>query len=209
LSATPERADGLTKVIFWLTGPLLHQVPEAAVASKIVKPTYRVVDTIYEYPLFSSTEYGSMITDMATNVVRNKLIVDTLKEYPTQQHVLLCHRQDHVETLQTLIPGSAILLSKTKKKDRKEVIKQLETGKIRTVITTWQLFHKGIDLAELEILFMCAPTRSKVWLKQSAGRLMRKSKKVSKQPVIIDFADKKVDLLKNQWYNRRKVLINL
>lgn len=209
LSATPERADGLTKVIFWLTGDLAHTVLDSEVADKIIKPTYESIETDYFYPLFDSIEYGEMITDMGTNADRNKLIVDTVNKYPKQQCVLLCHRQDHVELLSSMLPGSAILLSKTKKKDRLAIIKSLESGVTRIVVTTWQLFHKGIDLAELELLFICAPTRSKVWLKQSAGRLMRVSKKIDKHPKIIDFADIKVDLLKYQFYARRRVLTRL
>jgi superfamily II DNA or RNA helicase len=209
LSATPERADGLTKVIFWLTGPLMHQVPQSAVASKIIIPTYEFIKTNYTYPLFDTAEYGQMITDLGKNDERNKLIVETVNKYPTQQCVLLCHRQEHVERLSSSIPGSVILLSKTKKKIRAEIIKQLETGQKRIVVTTWQLFHKGIDLAELEILFICAPTRSKVWLKQSAGRLMRLSKKINKKPVIVDFADTRIDLLKYQFYARKRVLTQL
>jgi superfamily II DNA or RNA helicase len=209
LSATPERVDGLTKVIHWLTGPLIHHVPEADLADKIIKPSYCSIDTEYIYPLFDSSEYGNMITHMGTDVNRNNLILKTLANYPTQQCVLLCHRQEHVNTLQAQIPGSVALLSSTKKKDREKIIKQLESGEKRIVITTWQLFHKGIDLAELEILLICAPTRSRVWLKQSAGRLMRVSKKISKKPLIVDFADKKVDLLKYQFYARRKVLQNI
>lgn len=209
LSATPERADGLTKVIFFATGPLTYNVPDSDVLEKIIKPTYQYVETNYFYPLFDSAEYGIMISDIGTNAERNKLIIDTVNKYPTQQCVLLCHRQDHVELLASMLPGSAILLSKTKKKDRIRVIKDLESGKIRRVVTTWQLFHKGIDLAELELLFICAPTRSKVWLKQSAGRLMRVSKKIDKHPMIIDFFDKNVDLLKYSFYSRKKVLTNL
>ncbi len=209
LSATPERADGLTKVIFWLTGPLIHQVPDSAVASKIVKPTYEYIKTNYNYPLFDTAEYGLMISAMSDDTERNKLIVETVNKYPTQQCVLLCHRQEHVERLAAMLPGSAILLSKTKKKERAEIIKQMENGGKRIIITTWQLFHKGIDLAELEILFICAPTRSKVWLKQSAGRLMRLSKKINKKPVIVDFADTNIDLLKYQFYSRKRVLTQL
>ena len=209
LSATPERADGLTKVIHWITGPLLHHVPEVAVADKIVRPSYRSIDTTYTYPLFDSAEYGEMIKDLGNNDERNQLILETMQQYPTQQSVLLCHRQEHVERMQQLLPGSVILTSKTKKKMRVEIMRQLVAGEKRIVITTWQLFHKGIDLAELEILYACAPTRSKIWIKQSAGRLMRKSKKIDKKPVIVDFADKKIDLLKGQFYARRKVFLSI
>ena len=209
LSATPERADGLTEVIFWSTGPLTHTVLDTEVGDKIIKPTYEAINTDYFYPIFDSIEYGNLITDLGTNVERNKLIVDTVNKYTTQQCVLLCHRQAHVELLASMLPGAAVLLSKTPKKERVSIIKGLESGKIRIVCTTWNLFHKGIDLKELQILFICAPTRSKVWLKQSAGRLMRTSNKIDKHPKIIDFADIKIDLLKYQFYSRRRILTRL
>jgi superfamily II DNA or RNA helicase len=209
LSATPERADGLTKVIFWLTGPLVHHVPDLAVADKIIKPMYEFIKTEYTYPLFDTAEYGLMVTDLGENIERNKLIIETVAKFPTQQCVLLCHRQEHVEKLSSMLPDSVVLLSTTKKKKRIEIMKEMEAGTKRIIVTTWQLFHKGIDLAELEILFICAPTRSKVWLKQSAGRLMRVSKKIAKKPLIVDFADTKIDLLKYQWYARKRVLTSL
>jgi superfamily II DNA or RNA helicase len=188
---------------------LVHQVPDAAVADRIVKPVYEYIKTSYTYPLFDTSEYGIMITDMGTNDIRNKLIVDTVNKYKTQQCVLLCHRQEHAQRLGALLPDSVVLLSSVKKKDRAAIMQQLESGKKRIVVTTWQLFHKGIDLKELEILFICAPTRSKVWLKQSAGRLMRVSNKIKKNPVIIDFADVNIDLLKFQWYARKRVFTQL
>lgn len=150
-----------------------------------------------------------MIADLSVDTTRNQLIVNTLAEYPTQQHALLCHLQTQVEALAKLIPGSKILIHKTKPKEREAIIAGLIDGSVRTVVTTWKLFHKGIDLAELEILFLCAPTRSKAQIKQSAGRLMRTSTKIDKHPVIVDFVDKQIDTLKYQWYTRARILKGL
>ena len=197
--------------MFWATGPI-YQVPDSQVAGNIVKPTLRVVDTAYTYPLFNSSEYGDMITDMSSDSPRNTLILDNLKNYPTQQIVLLCHRKEHVHILHAAIPGSVMLLSTPdmNKKERVQVIKALEAGTARIVVTTFGLFHKGIDLDTLEVMFLCAPTRSKVRIKQCAGRIMRTSTRiVNKSPIIVDFVDKKVDLLKFQFYARNRVLQNL
>ena len=64
--------------------------------------------------------------------------------------------------------------------------------------------YQGKDLKELTRLYLCAPIRSEIKLIQSAGRIRRKRKQ-GKQPLIIDFVDKNIGILKNQWYNRRRI----
>lgn len=209
-SATPERADGLTKVIFWLTGPILHTIPSDKLTDVILKPTIRQVETNYSFPLFNSSEFQSMITDMAMNEDRNKLILETLKDYPTQQVILLCARKEQILFLKTKIPDSVILTSDMSKKERKEVMAGLISGKHRIVISTYALFSTGIDVASLEVAFFCSPIKSKVLVRQSAGRLMRICEKINnKKPIIVDFVDKKIDILKHHWYVRNRILRNL
>ena len=209
-SGTPERADGLTKVIFWLTGALRHIVPQAKLGSVIIKPTVRVIETKYRYPLFDTSEYQDMISDLSTNFDRNTLILQTLADYPTQQVVMLCQRVEQVELLQLSVPGSVILTSDMGKKARASVMKGLLDGTHRVVISTYQLFSTGIDVPTLEVLFMCAPIKSNVKVRQSAGRLMRVTPLLpNKQPIIVDFADKQVELLKHQWYQRSRILRTL
>lgn len=48
------------------------------------------------------------------------------------------------------------------------------------------------------------PIRSKIKVKQSIGRIMRKAH-IGKSPVVVDFRDNRVDLLKNQGYARNKI----
>lgn len=208
-SATPQRSDGLDKVIFWVTGPIRHHVPETALGKVIIKPEYTMVDTNYYFPLFDTSEYQDMITDLSKDSDRNALILKELEKYPTQQCVLLCQRVEQVQALHESIPGSVILTSKMKKKDRKAVMAGLLDGTHRIIISTFQLFATGIDLPNLEIGFFCAPIKSVVLVRQSAGRLMRSSSTIEKKPIIVDFVDKRVELLKHQWYTRHKILRNL
>lgn len=205
LSATPERADGLTKVIFWVTGPLRYTVLPNQITT-IIKPTIRTIDTNYFFPLFDSSEYQAMITDLSRDEERNKLIINTLVDYPTQQIVLLCQRKEQIELLQKEIKDSVILTSDMSKKERASVMAGLLNGTHRIIISSYQLFSTGIDVPTLEILFLCAPIKSTVKVKQSAGRLMRVvSTLPNKQPVIVDFIDKKVELLKYQGYQRKRI----
>jgi|APSaa5957512576_1039674.scaffolds.fasta_scaffold00035_49 superfamily II DNA or RNA helicase len=204
-SATPRRADGLTKVIFWATGPKLHTVPNSALADVLVTPDVRIIPTKYTFPLFSTQEYGMMINDLSEDTDRNQLILDTIEEdYEKGYICILCLRLSQVDYLQTKLKGSVKLTSKMKKKDRKAVMKKLREKETRIVISTYGLFSTGLDIPHLDTLILAAPIRSEVKIRQSAGRLMRKSDG-KKGAIIVDFVDKKVDLLKYQYYARRKI----
>jgi superfamily II DNA or RNA helicase len=206
-SGTPARSDGLTQVIFWLTGPIRYTVPDSALEGSILTASIKVIPTNYYFPLLSSSEYTSMITDLSNNEERNNLILAAVAEYPTQQMALLCQRLEQVDWLHNHIPDSAILTSKMSNKDRAQVMTGLNAGTHRIVITTYPLFKLGIDLSELEVLFFCAPIKDKYMVTQCAWRLIRLSKKgADKKPIIVDFADMKVDMLKYQFYNRQRTL---
>jgi superfamily II DNA or RNA helicase len=51
---------------------------------------------------------------------------------------------------------------------------------------------------------MAAPIRSEIKLKQSLGRIFRVAK-FKKEPIVVDFIDYNIDLLKNQSYARNRI----
>lgn len=194
-------------MIFWLTGPIRHIVPDSALEGSTLTASVRVVPTNYYFPLLSSSEYTEMVSDLSGNEERNTLILKTLVDYPTQQCVLLCQRLEQVHWLHERIPGSVVLHSGMKDVARREVMTGLASGKYRVIITTYALFKLGIDLSELEVMFFCAPIKDKYLVTQAAWRLVRLPKlKETKHPIIVDFADMKVDMLKYQFYNRQRTL---
>jgi superfamily II DNA or RNA helicase len=209
ISATPKRDDGLTKAIFWATGPKIHTVPREKFESVLITPTYERIETKYRFPLIQSQDYQEMITDLGEDEERNTLICDTVKQYSDKMVVLLCLRLFQVEKLTNDLGEEAVMLtSKMKKKDRALVMQQLLNNEKRIIVSTFALFSTGIDIPQLEMLFLCAPMRSEVKLRQSAGRLMRKSEgKTSAK--IIDFVDVNNGLLANQARKRAKILTNL
>ena len=101
-----------------------------------------------------------------------------------------------------------MLTSKMTKKKRAETMELVKTGKKCMVVSTYGLFSTGIDIPALEMLYLCSPIKSEIKLRQSAGRLMRKSPGKT-QAKIFDFVDKKVSILRNAGYHRKRILNNL
>lgn len=207
-SATPEREDGLTDVIFWATGPLIYKVPDEAVAHKLIIPTYRQVKTDYYFPLVDTSEYQTMISYMAIDKDRNQLIVDEFMKKPDSPSVFLCNRTDQVEALHEMIPDSIMLTSKMSKKKREAAMADLRSGKKKHVSSTWGLFSTGINVPKLEGLYICSPMKSKNKLKQAAGRLMRQAPG-KEESFIVDFIDTQIGLLYGQSRTRKRILNDL
>jgi len=209
ISATPRRDDGLTKVIFLATGPKIHTVPKEKFKNILITPEYKPIETTYTFPLIQSQDYQEMIADLSMDKTRNELICNTAKKYTNKMLVFLCLRISQVEHLTKELGDDAVMLtSKMSKKERKVRMAQLVSGKKRIVVSTYALFSTGIDIPKLEVLFMCAPMRSEVKLRQSAGRLMRKAEGKTSAS-IIDFVDRKVGLLAAQSRKRANVLKKL
>lgn len=208
ISATPKRGDGLTKVIHWATGPKIYTVKEKDLKGVLIKPTVEYINTSYKFPLISTQEYQEMITDLATDLERNTLILKELKKYSGKYIIMLCERLSQVEYFHKQLKNSVMLTSKMSKKSREETMNLVKSGKKQIIASTYSLFSTGIDIPALEILFLCSPIKSEIRLRQSAGRLMRKSPgKTSAK--IIDFVDDKVGLLKNAARKRQVILRNL
>lgn len=205
-SATPRREDGLTKVIHWANGPLIHKVPRQNV--KLIKPTYEKIYTDYYFPLFDTTEYQTMLTHMAEDEKRNKQILDEFKKKEDVPSVFLCGRTAQVRLLHKQIPSSIMLTSNMTKKARKKAMAKLKNKEVKHVVSTWNLFSTGIDVPHLEGMYICSPMKSENILRQGGGRLMRQSPGKT-SAFIKDFVDIRIGLLAGQAKVRGKILSNL
>lgn len=205
-SATPERDDGLTKVINFANGPVICKVSLNEVEDHIIRPRFEFKVTNYFFPLISSQDYQAMISDLSSDEDRNAFIANELKlNFKDNYVVLLCARKEQVETLKNLIGDEAVVLtSDIPKKLRKQAIEDLNSKKIRHVVSTYGLFSTGIDIPHLDTLFFCAPIKSTIKVKQSIGRIMRPAKD-KKEAIVVDFVDQRVDLLMYQSRTRKNI----
>ena len=136
-SATPERADGLTEMVFAAGGPILHVVNSCQVPT--ITPRLEVVETDYS----GTGEYVELVSDLIQNGKRNSLVTRTIAAEAQGNYCLvLSDRVEHLETLQQLLtnklPDLVIetLTGSMRKKVRTELMERVNNRQVNILLAT-------------------------------------------------------------------------
>jgi len=183
LSATPERKDGLTKVMHWFLGPLAYSTQRAQLTN--VSVTFvRYTSAVYRLPppltKFGTVNFAAVLTDMADDAVRTQVIVDRILEIrkdPARIVLVLSHRRDHCTAIASKIPGAVAFLGGAKRKSTEHTTAPV-------VCATYSLASEGYDDPRLNTLVLATPCSD---VTQAAGRILRGMSTVD--PMIIDVQD--------------------
>lgn len=204
LSATPYRRDGLTKLIYWFLGDLVHKIdkPDLVQTGDLVPAKIVVRNTDFE-PFFDpSAEYSKMLSELTGDPGRNQLIVsDVAKESRNGSGIclILSDRKCHCQVLQDMLRNRGIecelLTGDLANGERKRVVNGLNIGEIKVVVATGQLIGEGFDCKALSTLFLATPIRFKGRLIQYLGRVLRPAKGKDRA-VVYDYLDKNVGVLR-------------
>ena len=203
-TATSYRSDGLGKGIFACIGPKLYTVDRHHL-NKIkatLKP--RILRITTDFYTFYKGDYAETITELVRDTERNNLICTLaqrdFKKY-NQSILIVSDRKEHCSTLQkNLLVHSLMLTSKTKKKERKEIIRKMRSGECKVLISTTSLIGEGFDLDVLNALFLTTPIKFSGRLIQICGRILRPNK--GAQPRVYDFRDMGIGVLRNSGFVR-------
>ena len=199
LSATPDRKDGLTKVIYWFLGPQIVNIKR-----ETNKPAIRFVKTVtdkYEEKLNRIGKINSpiMITDLSKNKERNYLIIRLIKLYLTENRkiLVLSDRREHCEYLCNFLKtyekvDAGIYLGGMKTEERSE------STNSSVILGTYQASGEGFDVPELDTLILATPKSD---VQQAVGRILRQQNK--NEPLVVDIVDE-FSIFKAQYYKRRK-----
>jgi superfamily II DNA or RNA helicase len=143
-----------------------------------------------------------MMSALVENKTRNRLIIETiareLKE--GRRSLVLTERVEHAEYLAAQLSKEcphkvAALIGNTRSKEREAILNGLREGSIICVCST-RLADEGLDVPQLERLFLVTPSRDPSRVKQRIGRVMRIAPGKA-SPVLYDFIDH-VGLLEHQ-----------
>ena len=214
LSATVHRSDGMIAATYALVGEIAYQVPDEAVADKIMKVGIYPVGTgtSSSYKMLNTDgtlNYTKMITYLTEEDNRNALIAQEIIENRDKSCLILSDRLDHLERLIAHLPSdmkakavmiSGKMTSKTGKAQREQALEDMRTGRKKYLFATYSLAKEGLDIPRLERLFLTTPQKDYAVITQSIGRIARTFEGKA-DPIAYDFVDNIPYLIKS--YKKR------
>lgn len=220
ISATVERKDKLTKLLYMFIGPKIYSEKRSDEDDVQVRGIrYLHPDREFNEPILNhrgSIAYSSMISKLCAFRPRGNFIVqvlfDLMQESPRGQIIVLGHnrcllsflhdsilekqaqRGAHEEAHEEAREADPHLVGFYVGGMKKKELDLSETKKI--ILATYAMAAEGLDIKSLTTLVMVTP---KTDITQSVGRILR-AKHSDMKPLIVDIID---DAFQNQWKKRR------
>ena len=205
LSATPNRKDGLTKILKWYIGDIVYQNKVNNATSVLVKRyIVKSENPVYNQELFDfrgRVKMATMINNITQYFYRTKISVRVIQELLKEDGrkiLLLSDRKNHLNDIYKFVTTNNICtVGYYVGGMKKEKLKESEGMEL--ILGTFAMANEGLDIEALNTLILASPKSDIV---QSCGRILRKSH-CSIEPVIVDMVDK-FSIFENQSNKRLK-----
>jgi len=203
ISATVERKDKLTKVLYMFIGPKIYsEKREDDDVVQVRAIQYLTNDADFnevEYDFRGNPKYSTMITKLCAFGPRSDFIVrvigDLVLENPDNQIMVLCHNRSLLRYLHDSIVHKKIAPVGFYVGGMKQADLQA-TESMQIVLATYAMAAEALDIKTLSTLVMITP---KTDITQSVGRILRMK---HENPIIVDIVDSH-DIFQNQWRHRK------
>ena len=215
LSATVHRADGMIAATYALLGQIAYQVPDAAVAEKVMtvsvlpRPTHQGLSREF-LDTDGTIIYAKLVNFLADRYDRNELIAADLVENRDHYNLILSDRLSHLEYLMKHLPhdlrNQAVMVdgkmtSKKAKAMREQAIEDMRQGRKRYLFATYSLAKEGLDIPRLDRLYLATPQKDYAVITQSIGRIARTFEGKA-EPVVYDYVDEGIQYLVRSYKKR-------
>lgn len=203
LSATPDRKDGLSKVLNWFMGPIFFKVERENQEQVEVFPIDFDCRRFREPPpcnRMGKLSLANMVTDLTENEQRNNMLSKLVKRASkgTRQLLVLSDRRLHCQWLHSQFPDiSGLYMGGMKEAELQE------SSKKKIIFGTFSQAHEGLDIPTLDTIILATPKSD---IKQSIGRIMRETVGKKNNPHIYDICDQ-WSVMFAMYIKRRKVYI--
>ena len=193
LSATPDRKDGLTKILYWFLGPMFYKMESQVEGELIVNRIDFDCDQFRsEAPALNRLGklcMPSNITRLTEIKERTDLIVKNIKDAQKRNRkiLVLSDRRAHCEAIFAALDGAILSMGGSVDPPA------LKDG-ANTLISTFGLAREGLDIPELDTLFIATPISDVV---QALGRITRGPGTKEVHDVVDNWAN-----FRNMWYRR-------
>jgi superfamily II DNA or RNA helicase len=204
ISATVERKDKLTKLLYMFIGPKVHSLlREQDDIVNVRGIEYITPDTEFntvEYDYRGNTKFSTMISKLSNFGPRSDFVVrvvhDLLTENVGGQVMVLCHNRCLLTYLHESITAKGICSVGFYVGGMKQVALEETEGK-QIVLATYAMAAEALDIKTLSMLVMASP---KTDITQSVGRILRIK---HDNPVVVDIVDSH-DIFQRQWLQRKR-----
>ena len=210
LTATPEREDGLTPLLYFLFGDPIFEIERNSLVKKgyLTAVSVQPIFTHFNYPYYGPDDRNAMLDTLVNDAERNMHIAAEVAGAVESGHTCLAltGRVEHAEILTAKIQRLGIraeaLLGKVKKQERDAIRKRMLSGELKVIVAT-SVADEGLDLPNLSAVFFTFPSKALARILQRSGRVMRPLDG-KPEPVIFDYVDVNIRTLKQQYYQRRQ-----
>jgi superfamily II DNA or RNA helicase len=202
-TATVNRSDSLTKMIFSILGPISYRISSNRLASLgyISIPTVVTRETLFDS---SSNQFQRVMKHLINDNSRNEMIINDLVKNSNRFNLVLSSRIDHLTNLANMYSKHSndfeVVIGKVKPKIREEIIERMKCGQLHTIFAT-QLADEGLDIPILDTLYLVFPTKARGRIEQRIGRIQRIAEGKS-APLVYDYVDNWVSFLFRQAQQR-------
>jgi len=209
LTATPKRADGLSKVFEWNLGAIVYQINRRPLDDTVLVECLRYA--------CEDPAYANVSTDWKGGVVRARMI-NSIADYKGRTAEILAWIKPYMEEA-----GRNLLVLS----DRREHLVDFDAGfraigidsvgyyvggmkqkdldisaTKRVILGTFAMASEGMNIPSLNAVLLATPKSN---IEQSVGRILRlKKEERTVQPIIFDVLDTTFVECYGQWTKRKK-----
>lgn len=204
LSATPNRKDGLTKVLKWFIGDIIFQrIGKSALNSELIRDIYCCKDEVYSKELtgcYGKLNSAGMINNIASFMPRTNFIVEKIVECirgMNRQVLILSDRKDQLHDIERAMAEKGIEIGYYIGGMKQSAL-EASTKKL-AILATYQMAAEGLDISTIDTIVLATP---KTDIEQAVGRIRPKPGDTERNtPLVIDIVDE-FSIFENQAFKR-------
>jgi superfamily II DNA or RNA helicase len=209
LTATPKRADGLSKVFEWFLGPIVYQIAKRPKDDTVVVEAMRYACDAPAYAIVTRKWNGDiirarMINQIASYKPRTDVLLDWIAPYLQEagrKLLVLSDRREHLNEFEAGFQAKGIssigfYVGGMKQKDLEHA------ATCQVILGTFAMASEGMNIPTLNAVLLATPKSN---IEQSIGRILRlKPEERTIQPMIFDILDSAFMECFGQWSKRKK-----
>ena len=192
LSATPNRKDGLTKVLKWFVGDVYFLRKGKGTGSSIVERyIYDCTENIYceeKLGYYGKINSAGMINQIAEYFLRTKFIWRKIEECLQENRIILvlADRKDFLKDLEGFAISNDVSYGYYIGGMKRTALE--ESAKKDVIFATFQMAQEGLDISTIDTIILATP---KTEIEQAVGRIRPKvdPENEANTPLVIDIVD--------------------